>query len=325
MRVLIIGATGYIGSRLVGSLLDRGDTVVAGARSPLALDAFWWSDRVERVALDMADAEAVEAAVTPDLDAVVYLVHGMGSSDFQETDAVAARHLHAAVDRAQIPRVVYLSGIIPPVAEDELSEHLSSRLQVERELSASTARVITLRAAMIVGAGSTSFELMTQLSERLPVTVIPEWMNSRVEPISVVDVVNALIGALSADVPTGHFDVGGGDPLPYPDLIARVAEHRGIARPQLPVPALPQGLVAKIASWIADVPGPTVTALMESLREDMVSADDRWRTALSSVAPLTLDDSVERAIAPVDPLRRPSERDPMGPLPGDPDWASSGE
>lgn len=323
MRVLVIGSTGYIGNRLVGALLERDDTVIAAARDPQKLDVFWWSDRVERRDIDVTDAESVAAGVTSDLDAVVYLVHGMAADDFVDTDARAAEHMRDAVTAAGVERVVYLSGIIPPVAEDELSDHLTSRLQVERLLSESTARVITLRAALIIGQGSTSFELMSQLSERMPVTVVPDWMNSLVEPVAVTDVVAALIGALDSDLSTTHLDVGGGEPLAYPDLIARVAGLRGTERPQLSVPGLPTALVSRVASWIADVPGPTVQALMESLREDMVAADSRWRDLPGVGAPLALDAAVERAIAAVDALERPSRRDPLGALPGDPDWAGA--
>ncbi|WP_040164954.1 NAD(P)H-binding protein [Microbacterium gorillae] len=322
MRVLVIGATGYIGSRLIGALLERDDTVIAGARDLASLDAFWWSDRVERVPLDVLEEDSVRAAVTADVDAIVYLVHGMAAADFVETDAAAARHLHAAVDAVGVRRVVYLSGIIPPIPEEELSEHLRSRLQVERELSASSASVITLRAAMIIGSGSTSFELMTQLSERLPVVVVPDWMRREVEPIAVIDVVSAIVGALDVAADTMHLDVGGGERLPYPDLIERVAAVRDTERPQWGIPLLPEALVAKIASWIADVPGPTVEALMESLREDMVAQDDTWVERLECTPPLALTDALERASTASDPQRRPSRRDPMAALPGDPDWAS---
>lgn len=326
MRVLVIGATGYIGSRLIAALLAAGDDVVAGARDPLALDAFWWSDRVERRELDVLDADSVGRSITSDLDAVVYLVHGMARGDFAETDATAARLTRDAVDRARVARVVYLSGIIPDVADEKLSEHLRSRLEVERELSRSSAATLTVRAAMILGAGSTSFELMRQLSARLPITVIPDWMHSEVEPIAVVDVIAALAAATRHPDVTGHLDVGGGTRIAYPDLIDLVAEQEGAARPQVSVPLLPEPLVAKVASWLADVPDATVSALMESLQEDMCAADDRWRVDLfpdGARTPLDLMTAMQRSLAAPDALARPSRRDPQGPLPGDPAWAGS--
>lgn len=328
MRVLVVGATGYVGSRVVGALLNEQINVVAGARDLASLDRLWWSDSVDRVEIDVCDESSCAAAITREIDAVVYLVHGMATDDFSTLDATAARNVAEAVTAAGVDRVVYLSGIIPPIDEEELSAHLRSRLEVETILNTSSASVLTLRAAMILGAGSTSYELMTQLSSRLPVTVVPSWMTSLVEPIAVVDVVAAVLGALTVDSNTGWFDVGGGAPLPYPDVIARVAELRGKERPQIEIPALPQALVAKIAGWISDVPSATVTALMESLREDMVASSDRWRTTLlagHAPAPLTLEEAVNRASAPIDFSTRPSQRDPMGMLPGDPDWADSAE
>lgn len=325
MRVLVFGATGYIGSRVIGQLISQGDAVTAAARDPFDLDQFWWSDSVARARVNVLDAQEVSAAVADvHPDAIIYLVHGMGGDDFRETDLTAARHVRAAIDSSRVGRVVYLSGIIPDVADDELSQHLLSRREVEEELSTSTATVITLRAALIIGAGSTSFELMTQLSDRMPVTVVPDWMQSLVEPVAVTDVVDAICGALTADVGTGAYDVGCGTPISYPDLIRIVAEDAGRERPQVTLPFLPEPLVAKVAGWLADVPAPTVTALMESLTHDMTSADTRWQSLFlpPDATAMPLDEAVRRAHTPVDSLQPPSQRDPLGALPGDPDWAS---
>lgn len=330
MRVLVIGATGYVGSRVCGALLAQGHEVCAAARDLQKLDQFWWSDRVERVQLDVQDAESVRGAFErARADAVVYLVHSMAGDDFQVTELASAQHVRAASDAAGVSRIVYLSGIIPPIDEAQLSEHLQSRLGVERELSRADAVVVTLRAAMVVGAGSTSFELMIQLTDRLPVTVVPEWMHRDVEPVAVSDVVRAVVAALTWSGVTTHFDVGGGERLPYPELTDLVARARGTERPQITVPLLPEKLVAKIGSWLSDIPSSTVTALMESLREDMVAADDRWRSELfaaalggEAVASVTLAESVERALAETQYHLPPSQRDVLGALPGDPPWAS---
>lgn len=324
MRVLVIGATGYVANRLISTLIEQGFEVVAGARSPEKLDDFWWADRVTRADIDVLDPHTL-TAVTDGIDAVVYLVHGMGGSGFSARDREAAENVRAAIDGAGVERLVYLSGIIPPIPEEDLSEHLTSRLEVERILSRSSAVTVTLRAAMVIGAGSTSFELMSQLSERLPITVIPDWMTSAVEPIAVSDVVEAIIAALTVDVLTCAWDVGGGTVIAYPELIDRVARARGTQRPQLTVPLLPTALVGKVAGWIADVPAPTVEALIRSLREDMVTADARWRTELmgGNFAPVALDEAIDRALRPADQRVSPSQRDLLGHLPGDPDWAYS--
>ncbi len=323
MRVLVIGATGYVGSRLIPELLSAGHEVHAGARDIAKLADFWWGDRVAAVEIDVVDAESTRAAIGEDTDAIVYLVHGMAGENFSDVDHAAAENVARAVRAAQVARVVYVSGIIPDVPEEELSEHLRSRLDVEKVLSASPAVVITLRAAMVFGGGSTSFELMRQLADRLPVTVVPDWMQHQVEPIAVVDLARAIVGALSVDAQTGHFDVGGGEPILYPDLIERYTELADTRRLQLTLGLLPEKLVAQIASWIADIPSPTVKALMESLQHDMVAADTRWRGALLAEGDETVstEDAITRALA--EGVDTPDEvRDSLQRWSSDPEWAS---
>jgi len=330
MRVLVIGAGGYVGSRVIPGLLEDGHQVVAGARDPKKLDAFWWSAAVERIALDVTDDESVRAAISEDpfLDAVVYLVHGMGGDDFREVDRAAAHRVRDAVDASSVEVVVYLSGIIPEVPRAELSEHLVSRLEVEEELSEVECRFVGLRAAVVLGAGSTSFELMTQLAHRLPVTVFPEWMDHLVEPIAVVDAVAAIRGAVRIGTAQGVCDIGGGEPIAYPELVEKVLHLTGEERPSFSLPVLPQALVTTVASWLSDIPSPTVSALMESLQEDMVARDQRWLSDLlpDDHAPrISIDDALRRSLAAPDATRSPQERDLLGVLPGDPGWATNGE
>lgn len=323
MRVLVIGANGYIGSRAIPVLVDAGHEVHAGARDPSKLDAFWWRERVRPVRIDVQDAASVSAAMSAGIDAIVYLVHGMASDDFEDADRAAAENVRAAVAAAGVARVVYVSGIIPPVPTDELSEHLRSRHEVEQILSDAPATVVTLRAAMVFGGGSTSFELMRQLADRLPITVVPDWMQHRVEPIAVVDLAQAIAGALVADVGTGHLDIGGGQPVLYPDLIAQYTELAGTSRLQLTTGLLPEKLVAQVAAWIADVPSPTVKALMESLQDDMVAGDRRWIGELvdAAYAPVSTAEAITRSLRRADDTVPDSERDPMQQLRSDPDWA----
>lgn len=325
MRVLVIGATGYVGSRLIPELLQQGHTVRAGARDRARLERFWWHERVEPVEIDVSDAGSTRAAVGRDTDAVVYLVHGMDGDDFFEADHAAAVNVAGAATEGQVGRMVYLSGIIPEVPEAELSEHLRSRLDVERTLSAAPSVVVTLRAAMIFGGGSTSFELMRQLADRLPVTIVPDWMRHRVEPVAVSDVVRALVGALSADTETRYFDIGGGAPTLYPDLIAEYVGIAGRQRPQLTVGILPEKVVAQIAAWIADVPSPTVKALIESLQHDMVASDAEWRAALVAdrFEPVGAAEAISRALM-VDESVADERRDPLQRWSSDPTWAGSG-
>lgn len=323
MKVLVTGATGYVGGRLVPQLVARGHQVRT-TTSDLSRPAPWWADQVETVQMDVMDPAQVDAACEG-IDAVYYLIHGMGGENFADNDRRAAQNMAAAVDSHGIDRVVYLSGIVPPVDEDELSEHISSRLEVERILTGTRATVITLRAAVILGSGSTSFEIIRQVSERLPLQTVPDWMDSVVQPIAVVDVVEALVGALTVKTGSRSYDVGGPDRLPYPDLLTTYSDIAGLTRPQTTIPLLPTNLVGTLVGALTDVPSPVVEALVESLHHDMVCAEDDFRTELLPAGYQMVDmrTAITRALA--DEPADPATADPMGPLPQDPKWAQGGD
>jgi len=322
LRVLVVGASGYIGSRVIPALLNAGHQVLAGARDTASLTKFWWFEQVTPVQIDVLDEQSTNRAITQETDAIVYLVHGMASDDFSQADRQAALNVRNSADTSAVRRIVYVSGIIPNVSTDDLSEHLKSRLQVEEVLSSSNATVITLRAAMVIGGGSTSYELMSQLSDRLPMTIVPDWMNHLVEPIAVVDLVDAIIRALEAKVSTRNYDIGGGEPLPYPDLIQRYTEEAEKERIQLPLGFLPEKLVAQVAAWIADVPSPTVKALMESLQHDMKAGDQYWKADLAkpNFQPLTVKESLRRSLNLPNEQQPDETKDPMQRWSSDPTW-----
>jgi uncharacterized protein YbjT (DUF2867 family) len=321
MIVLVAGTTGYVGSRLVPLLLREGHEVRAGTRSRSALDDYFWADRVTPVDLDVNDPDSCRAAVDG-VDAVVYLVHGLSGDDFRDNDKRAAQNVADAVTAAGVGRVVYLSGLVPDVPEDELSEHIVSRLEVERVLTGTPATTITLRAAVLVGAASTSFEVVRQISDRLPVQPLPRWMDSEVQPIAVVDVLEALVGALEVPGPSRHYDVGGTERLSYGDLIRTYADVAGTRRLAVTVPGLPTGLVGKMAGRLTDVDGPTVESLVESLKHSMVCAEDDFRADLLPEGHelVGLRDALARALDDPDPSVPGADRDPMAPLSSDPDW-----
>ena len=324
MKVLVTGATGYVGGRLVPLLLERGHTVRTTTSNPDREQA-WWGDQVETIVMDVLDPDRV-AAACEGMDAVYYLIHGMGGDDFAETDRKAAVNLVDAVRANDVERVVYLSGIVPDVAdEEELSEHITSRREVEQILRGSPATVVVLRAAVLLGSGSTSFEIIRQVSERMPVHTIPTWMDSMVQPVAVVDALEALVGALDYAGPSRHFDVGGPDRLRYGALLDAYTSHAGLERPQVEVPFLPTGLVGTLVGSLTDVPRPTVEALVESLRHDMVARDDDFRELLLPAGHrlIGLDEAFRRSLAA--PATTPADTDPMGPLPQDPTWASGGD
>jgi len=318
VHVTVMGAGGYVGSRLVPALLDAGHTVRATFTDPGSARRFWWADSVEVAGLDVRDRDSARAAARG-TSALVYLVHGLAGADFSTVDRESAYNVAHAAVRARVERLVYLGGLVPDVAEADLSPHLRSRLEVEQVLTDSGVPTTALRAAMVVGSGSTSFEIMRHLSARLPVTVVPTWLRHRVEPVAVTDVVAALVGTLSAEPVTRVYDVGCGERLPYAELLRRYARAAGLSRLQLPV-LLPVGLVAQLAPVFTGVPASTVRTLVESLPHDMVCRSHEWRALLPpGTAPLRVDESLRRALAEGSP--DPRRTDILGPLPTDPVWA----
>ena len=225
--------------------------------------------------LDVADDTSVRVAVAG-VDVVVYLVHAMDSDDFVAKDREAAQRTARACAAAGVDRIVYLSGLVPP---GELSDHLRSRHEVEQVFLDSEVPTTVLRAAMVIGAGSTSYELLRRLSERVPlVTPVPAWMRRRLQPVAIEDVVHLVVRVI-ADPPRNRaYDVGGEEVLTYPDLLGRYAEVAGLRRLRFPVPFAPRWLVGRACALISGMDRTTVESLVDSLCHDMVCREDDVRT-----------------------------------------------
>ncbi|MEZ7002651.1 SDR family oxidoreductase [Streptomyces sp. AD55] len=333
LRCLVTGATGYIGGRLVPELLAAGHRVRCLARSPEKLRDHPWAGEVETVRADVTDPGSLDGALA-DVDVAYYLVHALGSGrDFEEKDRRAARTFAERAAAAGVRRIVYLGGLTPPgVPERQLSPHLRSRAEVGRVFLDSGVPATVLRAAVIIGSGSASFEMLRYLTERLPVMVTPSWVHTRIQPVAVRDVLRALVGsARMPDHVNRAFDVGGPDVLTYRDMMLRYAEAAELPRRLiLPLPVLTPGLSSHWVGLITPVPAAIARPLTESLRYEVVCREhdiDRYVPPPPGGA-LGFDEAVRLA------LRRVREAQvstrwssasvpgaPSDPLPTDPDWA----
>lgn len=330
---LVTGATGYIGGRLVPELLDAGHRVRCLARSPDRLRDHPWAGRVEAVRGDVTDAGSVADALRG-VDVAYYLVHALGSGDdFEETDRRAARVFGEAARAAGVRRIVYLGGLTPSdVPERELSPHLRSRAEVGRILLDSGVPTTVLRAAVVIGSGSVSFEMLRYLTERLPVMVTPSWVHTRIQPVAVRDVLRLLVGSagMPADV-NRAFDIGGPDVLTYREMMTRYAAVAELPRRYVvSVPMLTPRLSSHWVGLVTPVPASIARPLTESLRHEVVCHEHDIARYLPDPPghPIGFDEAVRlalRRIRQADVSTRWSSASvpgaPSDPLPTDPDWA----
>ncbi|MFJ9717021.1 SDR family oxidoreductase [Streptomyces sp. NPDC101213] len=333
LRCLVTGATGYIGGRLVPELLAAGHRVRCLARSPERLRDHPWAGEVEVARGDVTDAASVAEAMR-DIDVAYYLVHALGSGrDFEETDRRAARIFGERARAAGVRRIVYLGGLTPAgVPERELSPHLRSRAEVGRILLDSGVPTTVLRAAVVIGSGSVSFEMLRYLTERLPVMVTPSWVRTRIQPVAVRDVLRALVG--SARMPeevNRSFDIGGPEVLTYREMMIRYAAVAGLPRRIIvPVPVLTPRLSSHWVGLVTPVPASIARPLTESLRHEVVCREHDIARYVPDPPghPVGFDEAVRLALRRVrdaEVVTRWSSASlpgaPSDPLPTDPDWA----
>src|SRR6478609_10810223 len=272
-HVLVTGASGYVGGRLVTELLGRGHRVRCAARDVRKLDAAIWRDQVEVIRADvggdLSDAMA-------DIDVAVFLVHSIGEgADWVAREQALAENFRTAAERAGVDRIVYLGGL----GDDhtELSKHLGSRHEVGRVLAAGSVDCVELRAAAIIGSGSASFEMLRYLTEVLPVMVTPQWVRTECQPISIRDVLRYLVAVVEHEEPiAGVLEIGGPDVLSYADMMATYASVAGLPRRRLlPVPVLSPRLSSLWVGLVTPVPARLARPLVDSLVTTVVVTDDR--------------------------------------------------
>ena len=288
MRVLVSGASGFIGSRLCPDLAKEGHEVQAMTRHPES-----YRGAGEPVRADVADPASLRAAMAG-CEVAYYLVHSLGEDDFERRDASAAHEFGVAAAEAGVARIVYLGGLGD--GREDLSAHLRSRRETERRLTQGGVPVTVLRAGIIVGHEGISWEMTRQLVERLPAMITPRWVQTKTQPIAVADVVRYLRELLPLPETAGRtFDLGGPDVMSYLDMMRTVALIEGRHRLIIPVPLLTPGLSARWLRLVTDVDVATGQSLVDSMSNEVVVTDDSIRT-LIPFEPMTYRNAVLAAL-----------------------------
>jgi uncharacterized protein YbjT (DUF2867 family) len=328
VRILVTGATGYVGSRLVTRLVADGHQVLTATRDPARLERLGWFNDVTPVALDASDAESVRAAFAAagHVDVVYYLVHAIGQPGFRDADRAAAGNVAAAAKDANVRRIVYLGGFVPDDPGDgALSEHLTSRAEVAQALTLDGGpELVWLGAALIFGAGSTSFEMLRYVGDRFPVIPIPAWMNNPIDPISIRDVLHYLVAAADGgQVPAGSYDIAGPDRTSYHALLKTYARISGKWHTSLPAP----GVDTTVASWITAVALPVPDGLAADLVESLDHPMQAAGSGLRGLVPdppgglMHVEEAITRALLSRSPLPVNALADPHHLADSDPVWA----
>jgi uncharacterized protein YbjT (DUF2867 family) len=289
--VLVTGATGFIGRRLVPVLIDAGHDVRAMTRRPDDYDG-----PGEPVGADVMDADSLGPALDG-VDVAIYLVHSLDDPDFERKDAQAARNFSAAAAAAGLQQIVYMGGL----GDDDdqgLSAHLRSRREVEGLLGTDGVPVTVLRAAIVVGHGGISWELTRQLVKNLPAMVVPKWVGTRTQPIAIDDVVRYLAGGVGKEEALGRvFEIGGPEQLTYREMLQGAAQQmNGRSIPIVVVPLLTPGLSSRWLALVTDVDVTTGRNLIDSMSTEVVVRDTSIKDVVPG-EPLTYEESVRRALA----------------------------
>jgi uncharacterized protein YbjT (DUF2867 family) len=294
--ILVAGATGYVGGRLVPRLLQTGYRVRCLVRTPTNLQHQLWRPLVECVQGDVLRPETLPAAMEG-VATVYYLVHSMGSGkNFEEQDLAAARQCAKAAKMQGVQRIIYLGGLGDPAAK--LSAHLRSRQETGNALREAGVPVTEFRAAVVIGSGSLSFELIRYLSERLPVMICPLWVYTRIQPIAIQNVLDYLVAALEQLESTGRIiEVGGEDVVTYGVLMEAYATARGLKRYLLPVPILTPRLSSYWVRLVTPFSVSIARPLIEGLRNEVIVRDNAAREIFPDVQLLNCKTAVEVALA----------------------------
>lgn len=298
MKILLTGANGYIGKRLLPILIERGHDVICCVRDAKRI-SFPKSvaDRIEIIEADFLDEKTLHT-IPQEIDVAYYLIHSMSSSrSFKHLEEICASNFKKKISKTNVKQVIYLSGI---VNETDLSEHLSSRKMVELELKSESYSLTTLRAGIIVGSGSASFEIMRDLVEKLPVMIAPKWLNTKCQPIGIWDVINILELCLSNEKTFNKdFDIGGPDILTYKQMLLGYAKVRGLRRSIFVVPVMTPKLSSYWLFFITSTSYMLASALVDSMKIEVVCRNSEINQLLD-IEPISYQQAVEKTLAVID-------------------------
>ena len=297
--ILVTGATGYIGGRLIPLLLEQGYAVRVFVRDADRIQGRTWLGDVEIVEGDVLDPKTLPPALEG-IDAAYYLIHNMSEEKgYRQQEIIAARNFGKTADAYDVDRIIYLGGLGNP--QEDLAPHLRSRQATGEELAKHGVPVTEFRAAIIVGSGSMSFEMIRYLTERLPVMICPRWVYQNVQPIAVDDVLAYLTAALENPESLGKvIEIGGRDILPYAEMMKTYAHLRGLKRRLIPVPVLTPGLSSHWVHWMTPVPASHTRPLVEGLRNEIVVRNPTATDIFPSIQPVSYHEAVKRALKKLD-------------------------
>lgn len=289
MRILVTGATGYLGGRLVPRLLELGHEVTVLVRDPSRIELRSWANRVRVIKADLIDRPLPEGSLDG-MDAAYYLIHALDAgADFAHRDRKAVDHFIASAQGVKL--VVYLGGLLPP--GEKVSDHLRSRAEVGERLRAALPTT-EFRAGPIIGSGSASFEMVRYLTERLPIMIAPRWIKHEVQPIAVRDILSYLLAALDQK-PLGVVDVGG-NRLKFVEMMQGYAAARGLTRRIIPVPVLAPRLAALWVGLVTPIPNRLAIPLIEGITTPVVADTERAQKLFPGIRPLLYGEAVRLAL-----------------------------
>lgn len=301
LHCLVTGVTGYIGGRLVPELLNRGYRVRVLSRDTDRLQGRPWIDEVELVQADVLEPETLPAALQ-DIDVAYYLIHSMsgkGSSEFHTRDIQAAQNFRKTANQQNVGRIIYLGGLGDP--DDQLSEHLASRQKTGSILRESEVSVTEFRAAIVVGSGSKSFEMVRYLTERVPMMICPSWVYSKVQPIAIRNVLQYLVSAIrKPETRDKIIEIGGSSVITYADMMKIYADVNALKRILIPVPVLSPTLSSHWVHWMTPIPASLARPLIEGLKNDVIVQSDKAQKLFPEISPLSYKRAVELAMARID-------------------------